>query len=375
MSLGFVLLVGAGLLIRSVQEIRTASPGFATEDMLTTGLDLFSAGYDAPHAKNFQDELLDRVQALPGVKSVAFARIRPFSYLPYSAAPILVDGYQAAPDEQPTAEYNEVSPAYFATMGIPLLSGRDFTRDDNEAAPLVAVVNESMAARYWRGEDPIGKRLQVNGRWMQVVGVAKNSMYRTFLETPQPFFYVPLRQNFSVRAVLHIRTSQAPGTLATALAREIHALDASLAPQEVITMREHLDRSTSAQRIAVTLLSLFGGLALVLAVVGLYGVMSYAVSQRRRELGLRMALGARAADLLRLVMSHGLALTVGGVGLGAAAALGLTRLLGYILYRVSPRDPLAFGSAFLVMTIASLAACVVPAWRAQRIDPVRALRD
>ncbi|HEY0511234.1 MAG TPA: ABC transporter permease [Thermoanaerobaculia bacterium] len=374
-SLGFVLLVGAGLLIRSVQEMRTASPGFATEDVLTTGLDLFSAGYDAQHAKNFQDELSERVRALPGVKSIAFARVRPFSYLPYSTASILVDGYQAAPDEQPAVEYNEVDPAYFATLGIPLVSGHDFATTDTEAAPLVAVVNETMVEKYWHGEDPVGKRLQVNGRWMQVIAVARNSMYWTFLETPKPFFYVPLRQNFSLRAVLHIRTSAAPETIAAALAGEIHALDGSLAPQEVITMREHIERSTSAQRIAMTVLSLFSGLALVLAVVGLYGVMSYMVSQRRRELGLRMALGASASDLLRLVMSHGLALTAGGVVLGVAAALGLTRLLGYILYKVSPRDPLAFASAFVVMTIASLAACFLPAWRAPRIDPVRALRD
>jgi len=374
-SLSFVLLVGAGLLVRSVQEMRTASPGFSTEDVLTTGLDLFSAGYAPQRAKEFQDRLVDRVRAIGGVESVALARVRPFSYLPYSSAPIAVDGYRAAPDEQPTVEYNEVGPDYFATLRIPLVSGRELARADDETAPLVAVVNETMAARYWKGEDPVGKRVQVKGRWMQVVGVARQAKYGTFLETPKPFFYVPLRQSFSLRAVLHIRTAQAPGTIATALAREIHALDASLAPQEVITLREHLDRSTAPQRIAVALLSLFGGLALLLAAVGLYGVMSYAVSQRRRELGLRLALGASAADLLRLVMSYGLALTGGGVVLGAAAALATTRLLGYILYRVSPRDPLAFGSAFAVMAIASLAACLVPAWRAPRIDPVRALRD
>ncbi|HVT58500.1 MAG TPA: ABC transporter permease [Thermoanaerobaculia bacterium] len=374
-SLSFVLLVGAGLLIRSMQGIRTASPGFSTQDVLTTGLDLFAAGYDAQRAKNFHDALIDRVRGLGGVKSVAVARIRPFSYLPYSSAPIAVDGYQSAPNEQPTAEYNEVGPAYFATMGIPLVSGREFTRADDETAAPVAVVNETMAVQYWRGGDPVGKRLQVKGRWMRVVGVAKAAKYETFLETPKAFFYVPLRQNFSLRAVLHIRTAQAPGTMAAALVREIQALDAGLAPQEVITMREHVNRSTASQRIAVTLLSIFGGLALLLAAVGLYGVMSYAVSQRRRELGLRMALGASAADLLRLVMSHGLALTAGGVVLGAAAALGLTRLLGYVLYKVSPRDPLAFGSAFVVMTVASLAACLLPAWRAPRIDPVRALRD
>ncbi|HEX3552829.1 MAG TPA: ABC transporter permease [Thermoanaerobaculia bacterium] len=374
-ALSFVLLVGAGLVIRSVQAIRTASPGFSTRDVLTTGFDLFSVGYDAQRAKEFQDRLIERVQALSGVESVAWARVRPFSYIPYSSAPIAVERYQATPDEQPTVEYDEVGPDYFATLRIPLVAGREFTRADDETAPLVAVVNEAMAAKYWGSTDPIGQRVQVKGRWMQVVGVARQAKYGNFLETPKPFLYVPLRQNFSVRTVLHIRTSQAPGTIATALAREIHALDTSLAPQEVITLREHMDRSTGPQRIAVTLLSLFGGLALLLAAVGLYGVMSYAVSQRRRELGLRLALGASASHLLRLVMSYGLALTAGGVLLGAAAALELTRLLGYILYRVSPRDPLAFGSAFAVMAIAALAACLVPAWRALRIDPVRALRD
>lgn len=374
-SLSFVLLVGASLVIRSVQAIRTASPGFATRDVLTTGFDLFAAGYDDQRAKGFQDRLAERVRALGGVESVAWARIRPFSYTTFSSAPIAVEQYQAARDEQPTVEYDEVGPDYFATLRIPLVAGREFTRDDNETAPLVAVVNEAMAAKYWGNKDPIGQRVQVKGRWMQVVGVARQAKYGTFLETPKPFLYVPLRQNYSLRTILHIRTSQAPGTIATALAREIHALDASLAPQEVITLREHIDRSTAPQRIAVTLLSLFGGLALLLAAVGLYGVMSYAVSQRRRELGLRLALGASASHLLRLVMSYGLALTAGGVLLGAAAALESTRLLGYILYQVSPRDPLAFGSACAVMAVAALAACLVPAWRALRIDPVRALRD
>jgi predicted permease len=374
-SLSFVLLVGAGLLIRSMQGIRSASPGFSTQDVLTTAFDLSAAGYDARRAKDFADQLLARVQALGGVKSAAFARVRPFSYLPYSSAPIAVDGYQTAPDEQPTAEYDEVGPAYFATMGIPLVSGREFTRADDETAPPVAVVNETMAAKFWRGGDPLGKRVRVKGRWMRVVGVAKAAKYGTFLEAPKTFFYVPLRQNFSLLEILFIRTPQAPATIAPAVAREVRALDATLAPPGFFTMREHVDRSTASQRIAVTLLSVFGAVALLLAAVGLYGVMSYAVSQRRRELGLRLALGASAADLLRLVMSYGLALTAGGVALGAAAALGLTRLLGYILYQVSPRDPLAFGAAFVVMTLAALAACFVPAWRAPRIDPVRALRE
>jgi len=195
------------------------------------------------------------------------------------------------------------------------------------------------------------------------------------LEPPEPFFYVPLRQNPSTQVALFVRTPQGPETMATVLAREVHALDPELAPYEVITMREQVDSSTSSQRIAVTLLGGFGGLALLLAAIGLYGVMSYAVSQSTRELGLRMALGAAPSHLLRLVVTQGLALAAGGVALGAGAALLLTRLLGYLLYKVSPRDPLSFGSAFAVMLVATLAASLVPGWRATRTDPVRALRD
>jgi predicted permease len=373
-SLSFVLLVGAGLLLQSLQKIRNTSPGFSTRNVLDTAVNLVPAGYDAPRAQSFQDELLQRVKALPGVESAAFGRMTPLSYGSYSSTPIAVDGYQPPPEEQPTVEYNEVGPGYFTTIGIPLLSGREFTRADDEKAARVAIVNETMAARYWRGRNPIGERVQVKGRWMQIVGVAKDSKYQSVREIPKPFFYVPLRQNFSRGAGLFIRTPLSPETMATALTREVHALDGNLALYEVITLQEQLDRSTSPQMVAVTLVGALGGLALLLATIGLYGVMSYAVSQSTRELGLRMALGANASNLLRLVMSRGLALTAGGVALGAAVALGLTRLLGNLLYKVSPRDPWAFGSAFTVMTIAALAACFLPAWRATRTDPARALR-
>jgi macrolide transport system ATP-binding/permease protein len=374
-SLSFVLLVGAGLLMQSLQRIRSTSPGFSTHGVLFTGVNLVAAGYDAQRAQNFQDELMDRVKTLPGVESAAFARATPLGYGSFSSTAIAVDGYQPPPDEQPTVQYNEVGPDYLATMGIPLVSGREFTRADDERAALVAVVNETMAAQYWRGRNPIGERVQVKGRWMQVVGVAKDSKYQSVRETPKPFFYVPWRQNFSRGAGLYIRTRLSPETMARALAREVRALDPDLALYEVITLQEQVDRSTSPQQVAVTLVGTLGGLALLLAAIGLYGVMSYAVSQSTRELGIRMALGAGASNLLRVVMSRGLALTAGGMALGAAVALGLTRLLGNLLYKVSPRDPLTFGAAFVVMTIVSLAACFLPAWRATRIDPVRALRD
>jgi predicted permease len=374
-SLSFVLLVGAGLLLQSLQKIRNASPGFSTHGVQVTAVDLVSAGYNVQRARIFQDELIEQVKALPGVESAAFARVTPLGYGTYSSSPIAVDGYQPPPEEQPSVQYNEVGPDYFRTMGIPLVSGREFTRADDEKAALVAVVNETMAVRYWRGRNPIGERVQVKGRWMQVVGVAKDSKYESVRETPKPFFYVPRRQNFSVGAGLYIRTPLSPETIATSLAREVHALDGNLALYELITLQEQLDRSTSPQMVAVTLVGVLGGLALLLAAIGLYGVMSYAVSQSTRELGLRMALGADATNLLRLVFSRGLALTAGGVALGAAVALGMTRLLGNLLYTVSPRDPLAFGSALAVMIIASLAACFLPAWRATRTDPARALRD
>jgi len=319
--------------------------------------------------------LIERVRALPGVEAVAYARIVPLSYGSYSSTPIAVDGYEPQPNEQPTAEYNEVSPDYFATMGIPQISGREFTRADDENAPRVAVVNQTMVARYWRGQNPVGQRLQVRGNWVQVVGVVKDSKYYNMDETPRPFFYVPLRQYFDIGPDIHIRTTQPLQTVQTALIREVRALDPNLALYEMITLQEQVNRSTSQQLVAVTLVALFGGLALLLAGIGLYGVMSYIVSQSTRELGLRMALGAGTSNVMRLVLSRGLQLTTTGIVIGVALALLLTRLLGKLLYQVSPRDPLAFGLALVVITTASFAACFLPAWRATRVDPARVLRD
>lgn len=375
-ALSFVLLVGAALLIQSLRQIRSANPGFSTQNVLTTGVDLLAAGYDAKRARTFQDDLTDRLQSLPGVESVALARVRPFSYQPFSSAPIEVEGYIPAIDEIPNVEYNQISPGYFSSMGIPLASGRDFTPDDNDAAQRVAIVNQKMAEQYWHSNDPVGRRFQVKGQWVQVVGLAKQSKYTSFSEAPKPFFYVPLRQDFSARTTLNIRTSLDASVMARSLAREIRILDGNLAPSEVISMRRFINYSALAsQQVIVSLLGIFGALALLLASIGLYSVMAYTVSQSTRELALRMALGARRGDLLRLVLANGLALTVGGVALGTIAALGLTPLIGDALYQVSPRDPFAFGLAFATMTLISSAACFLPASRAARIDPIRALRQ
>jgi predicted permease len=373
--LSFILLVGAALLLESLQKIRNTDPGFSTTSVVVTGVPLLAAGYDLPRAKVFEDELIDRLSVLPGIESAAFAAMTPLGYGSFSSTPIAVDGYQPSLEEQPNVEYNQVSPGYFTTLGIPVLSGREFTRADDESAPLVAIVNRTMVMRYWKGEDPIGRRLQVKGRWARVVGVAADSKYESMRETPRPFFYVPLRQEFVLRSALNIRTHQPLQSLRTALVREVHALDGNLALYEMITLREQVNRSTSPQLVAVTLVSILGGLALLLAGVGLYGVMSYAVAQSTRELGLRMALGAGAANLLRLVISRGLRLTAGGVLLGAIAALALTKLLGKLLYNVSPHDPWIFGSALAIMALTAVSACLLPAWRAARTEPARVLRD
>jgi putative ABC transport system permease protein len=374
MSLSFVLIVGAGLLMQSLRQIQRAPAGFSTEDVLLSGVDLLSAGYKPDRAMAFQDQLLERVKALPGVESATFARVIPFGLRDFSSAPIAVEGYQPGPDERPTADYNQVGPDYLAIMGIAMLRGREFSRDDDARRPLVAIVDETMAARYWPGKDPVGGRFQLKDQTLEVIGVAKRAHYRTKLETTKPFFYVPLRQNFAVQGGLLIRTHETPVAMTAALAEAVHALDPNLAPVAAITMQEHVDRGTYTQRLAVTLLALFGGMALFLAAIGLYAVMSYAVSQSTRELGLRMALGAGTADLLRMVMSRGLLLTAGGVLLGAIIALILTGLMGNLLYKVSPRDPIAFVSALIIMMLVALVACFLPAWRATRIDPVRALR-
>ena len=373
-SLSFVLLAGTGLLLQSLQRMQKTSPGFST-DVIVSGADLVSAGYNLERAKAFDTQLLDGVREIPGVESATLSRLTPFSYATFSSAPLAIDGYQPAPDEQLNSSYLEVGEDYFKTLGIPIVAGREFQRTDDENAVPVAIINETMAAKYWPGKDPIGQRLKVTDRWLQIAGVAKNVKYEDKLELPRTFFYVPMRQNFLESNALLIRTRETPGAIRDVLAREVHALDPNLAPTAPFRVQEQVDRKGYTQRLAATLIAIFGAMALFLAAIGLYAVMSYSVSQSTRELGLRMALGANARDLLRFVVSRGLQLTAAGIVIGGIAALILTRLMGNLLYKVSPHDPLAFGSALAVITIASLAACFFPAWRATRIDPVQALHE
>jgi macrolide transport system ATP-binding/permease protein len=373
-SLSFVLLASTGLLLQSLQRMQNTSPGFST-DVIVSGADLFSAGYNLERAKAFDTQLLDRVREISGVESATLTRLIPFSYGDFSTASLAIDGYQPAPDEQLNSSYLEVAEDYFKTLGIPMVAGREFQRTDDENAVPVAIINETMAAKYWPGKDPLGQRLKVKDRWLQIVGVAKKVNYESKLELTRTFFYVPVRQNFFGSNNLLIRTRETPGAIRNALAREVHALDPNLAPTTPFRVAEQVDRKGYTQRLAATLIAIFGAMALFLAAIGLYAVTSYSVSQATRELGMRMALGAGAWDILRLVLSRGLRLTIAGIALGGVGALLLTRLMGNLLYKVSSHDPLAFGFALAVITIASLAACFLPARRAIRIDPAQILRE
>jgi predicted permease len=374
--LSVVLLISTALVVASLERLLGADPGFASANVTMTSVDLYAVGYDTARAHRFQDELLQRLRTIGGVSSVAMARSIPFTVRPFDNGPIMTDGYRPSRDEQPTADYNEVTPDYFTSLGIQITEGRDFTTADADTAEPVAIVSRALARRYWPTSSPIGRRLQLRGTWMRVVGVVGDIKYRSLTESPGMLLYVPLAQRRPVSVSLFLRTLDkgAARGIGAAIISAIHAIDPAVAPYEIITMREQVNRSTSSQRILVTLLALFSGVALFLAAMGLYGTISYMVSQNTRELGLRMALGAKPSQLLVLVMSFGLRMTLLGMVLGVAIALGTTHLLGALLYAVSPRDPMILAGVCAMMGVSGVLACLVPAWRATRLDPVRALR-
>lgn len=376
-SVSFVLLVGGVLLFESLRRLSTADPGFSADKVLTTDVDLTALGYTRDRANQLRDDLTDRVRTIPGVESAAWVKMTPLTYTSFFVTPIAIDTYQPRPDERPMTEYNVVSADYFKTMGIPILLGREFTRSDTAATYPAVVVTQKLVDKYWHGGDPVGKRIQVNDKWMQVVGVANDSKYHNLSEVPSDFLYLCVAQNPKTIMTFVIRTSRDPASLTSALTHELHALDARLGLDEVISLREVINIETLAtQKVAVDLLSIFSAIALLMAAVGLYGVMSYSVSQSKRDLGLRMALGANAAKLFGIVMSNGLMVTIGGIVVGAIVAVSLTSWMDIktLLYHVNPRDPLAFVVASLVVIVIAILACFLPAWRASRTNPAQALR-
>jgi predicted permease len=371
----FVLLACAGLLMRSLREARLANPGFVEDGVFSSYVNLFAAGYDSVRTRTFARELLERVRKIPGAQSATLARNAPLEPAgPYASIDIATDTYRPARDEQPSAQFNAVTPGYFATLGIPILRGRDFSTADADTTEPVSIVSQTMAVRYWPGADPLGKRLQANGRWTRVVGVAKDISYENLLKPPEPLVYVPFDQNLPKSFDVQLRSRAGFWVISPRLFGVLSELDANLPRYEMVSLREQVNRATSSQQIAGTLVGVAAFVALVLAAMGLYGIVSYSVSQGKREIAVRVALGATPWGVMREVLLRGLALTAIGVTLGLAVALGTTRLLGDLLYHVSPRDPLVFAYGSAAMFIVAAVACFVPSWCAGRIDVVNVLR-
>jgi predicted permease len=373
-TLSCLLLITAGLFVRSLGRASDIDPGFSARNVLLATVDLFPGGYDEERGRAFFRELLRRTSALPGVESVSMASTVPLDFGGTSSMSLDIAGYAPGPEEDVTVELYQVGPDYFRTMGIPLVAGRDFTLQDDQDAPLAMVINESMARRYWAGRDPIGGTVRIGQKDFKVVGVARDGKYQQLSETPQTHFYIPVLQSYRPEMTLHVRTAGDPAPLADTLRREVRALDAELPLTAVKTMREHLRISVFSQRLAASFLGSFGALALVLATVGLYSLIRYTVSQRTREMGVRIALGARRRDIERLVVGEGLVLALIGLGLGLALAFGITRFLSSLLLGVSANDPAIYALITLILAGVSALSSYLPARAAAGVDPIVALR-
>ncbi len=373
-ALSAVLLIAAGLFVRSLGKAAEIDPGFSARDVLLASVDLFPAGYDEERGTAFFRRLLERTAALPGVESASLTNGVPLDFGGTNSTNFTVDGYEPAADEEMFITYNQVGPGYLRTMGIGLVAGRDFTPRDDAAAPPAVVVNETMARRYWSGRDPVGARLRMGGKDWTVVGVARDGKYQSLGELPLTLCYIPVLQSYRPEAVILLRTSGDPLGHVQALRQAVQGLDPNLPIAAVKSLREHLRISVFAQQLAAVFLGSFGILALLLAALGLYSVIRYAVGQRTRELGVRAALGARPGDLGRLVLRQGMVLVLIGLAIGVAAALAVTRLLASQLLGVSATDPLVFVVVPLLLALVAALACFLPARQAAAVDPMVALR-
>ncbi|HEX8187922.1 MAG TPA: ABC transporter permease [Pyrinomonadaceae bacterium] len=375
-TLSVVLLVCAGLFIRSLWSAHAIDPGFRVERALTVPVDLGLLRYKSEDGRAFYRELLSRVAAQPGVESASLVR---FAQLGNSFAQgqVFAEGRAAGAGEGTDAGFNIVGPDYFRTMGTRLVRGRDFTDADREGAPGVAVVNETLAAMLWPGEDALGKRVSFEGAggpFLEVVGVARDGKYRSLGDRSRPYIYRPLMQSYEPRMTLVVRASGDPRALAGPVREHLRALDRNLPVADVRTLEEQFDLSLLPARVAAYTLGGFGLLALALAAIGIYGVVSYTVARRTREIGVRVALGAGRADVLRLILGEGLSAVGAGLGLGLLLSFALTRVLGGFLYGVTASDPLTFVGVPALLGSVALAAGYLPARRAAKVDPMVALR-
>jgi predicted permease len=378
-ALSLILLIGAGLMIRTLEGLRGVHPGLDVNDVLTLRVNVPSAKYAAPAQRTaFYDRVLERVRALPGVDSAAAVDTLPLIRAG-SMQPIAVEGAPPVPmADQPEVAVRVITPGYLRSLRIPLKKGRDFDDDDIVGRMSVVLVSESMARQFWPGEDPIGRRLTLTfapGAVREVVGVVGDVKIRgvDVLESVSTLYW-PEAQAGNLGMSLVVRSASRTADLVPAVTGVIRGIDPELPVLDVRTMDDVLGGTLAQQRVTMLLLAAFAGLALFLAALGIYGVLSYAVRRRRQEIGIRMALGARRSDVLRLVMAEGLRLTFIGLAVGVAAALPLTGLLRDLLFGVTPTDPATFVAVAALLGLVALAACYLPARRAMRVDPMVAIR-
>jgi macrolide transport system ATP-binding/permease protein len=374
-ALSLMSLIAAGLFLRSLNDAQRIDTGFETHGVLVMTVNLGREGYTPAKGQIFFEQSVEKVSTLPGVRHAAIASGAPLTG--GIARSVFPEGQDTTTRDRILVQVNSVGPGYFDTIGIPLLRGRDFTRNDADGAPKVVIVNETMAGRFWPGEDAIGKRFKFFGDqdFTTIVAIAKNSKYIGVAEDPIPYIYQPIRQNYTPAATLHIRADSDAAGLAGAVRTAVQQIDPTLSVFNVRTLDEQVSQSLAPLKMNVIVLVTFGSLALLLASIGLYGVANYSVTQRTREIGVRMALGATPGNVLTLVLGHGLILVAVGVVVGLAAAFGAASLLPRgLLPNVSTRDPLTFAGTAALLCAVAMIASYLPARRATRIDPLIALR-
>jgi predicted permease len=374
-SLSLLLLVCAGLFIRSVVSAQQINPGFNPHNVLIASYDLFSAGYSNASGTEFDRQLVAKLEALPGIESVALTTRVPLAFGGGSTS-VKPEGYVSRADESMETQVAIVTPNYFKTLEMAMAKGRDFTPQDTKSSQRVAIVSEAFAERYWPGQDSLGKQLNsdLTHEWFTVVGVARDSKVNGLNEKPMPFVYLPVYQVYRAGMIITARVAGNPLTFGKTIEKTVHELHASLIVFDVTSLELREQFASFGQRVAGTFVGAFGLLALILAAVGIYGVTAYTTRQRTHEIGIRMALGASRQEILRLVLGHGLQLTVAGIGLGLAISFALTRFLRGLLLGVTSTDTLTFSSVAILLCGVALFACFIPVRRAMHIDPLVALR-
>jgi predicted permease len=372
-ALSFLLLICAGLFVRALNNAEHADPGFDAQNMLLANYDLLPAGYDRQSGIEFHRQLIAKLETIPGVESATLSDWVPLAFNKRTES-FTPEGYDPQPHETLETRRAVVGPNYFRTMRLPLVAGRDFTFQDTGASQPVAVVSEAFARRYWPQQDALGKRLRTRGQWFTVVGLARDSKHFSLNEPPEPIFYLPLLQDYRPDVIIQVRTSGDPQVLLPQVEQAVHELNANLPVFAATSMKNSMRLSTLFERVAGSFVGASGLLALLLASVGLYGVVAYSTRQRTREIGIRMALGAGRGDVFRLVLSEGLRLVAAGLMIGLALALAFTRLLQSMLLGIGATDGLTFCSVAFILTMVAIVACCLPARRAMRVEPMVALR-